>query len=62
MSELKPCPHCGKGAVYIGPCSGPFSSGTYKPTVMCNNCGAFIQRSSKQAAIRAWNRRIKAIE
>ena len=56
-NELIPCPHCGKNAVYIGPVIVPFSGGKYKPTVMCNSCGAMISRSTKQSAIKAWNRR-----
>ena len=56
--ELIPCPHCGKNAVYIGPVIVPFSGGKYKPTVMCNSCGAMISRSTKQSAIKAWNKRV----
>ncbi len=56
--ELIPCPHCGKNAVYIGPVMVPLSGGKYKPTVMCNSCGAMISRSTKQSAIKAWNRRV----
>ena len=60
MNEvLKNCPFCGRNAIYVGPAVVPFSGGKYHPMVMCNHCGAFISRSSKQAVIRAWNRRYK---
>ena len=56
MSEekLKPCPFCG------GEATANESSwrGWWHGWVICKNCGATIDKPTKEETIEAWNRRV----
>ena len=63
MSELKACPFCGGEAI-------KFSNGC-RVWITCTSCGGSTKGfqdlnkhidTSKDAAIAAWNRRVKALE
>ena len=54
MAELKPCPKCGGEAEFIK----LWESKIYNGFIKCTKCG-YEERlySSKQNAVKAWNRR-----
>ena len=56
MSELKPCPFCGGNNVHNAEarCFGHSS----RWAIVCCDCSARVERSTKQKALNAWNRRV----
>lgn len=56
MSDLKPCPFCGKAAETRGPSRGLYHTGCYAPTC----CGWLCRGESKTQAEARWNTRAEA--
>lgn len=54
MSELKPCPFCGKGVEIV-------EEGDYVE-IVCDDCGIAMNRGSYAELIEAWNKRLTTIE
>lgn len=57
MSELKPCAHCGNPAY----CHVKYEIHSHKVryVVKCTKCNAKMEYRNEQAAVSAWNRRVK---
>ena len=57
MNELKPCPFCGANARR----TFPYSIVKHKARagIKCNRCNAYMEYSSYDAAVKAWNRRVE---
>ena len=56
---LLPCPFCGEDNINIFETDFGQSEEPYQFAVECKSCGALVSAEDKDAAVAAWNRRVK---
>lgn len=58
MTELKPCPFCGKAITGNQPYYETFDTDDDYYVIRCAYCSAMIFREDRTETIEAWNRRM----
>lgn len=59
MTNLKPCPFCGKRILGRQPRYDPLGTDDDYYVIQCDYCGAMIYDDDEKTVIELWNRRAK---